>query len=79
MQIDFNMPMRFGLTYRTEDNTEETPWMLHRAIFGSIERFLGILSSTMPARCAVLAPVQVAVIPHAGPPQGGGGRVRRRA
>ena len=43
VQIDFNMPMRFGLTYRTEDNTEETPWMLHRAIFGSIERFLGIL------------------------------------
>ena len=31
------------LTYRTEDNTEERPWMLHRAIFGSIERFLGIL------------------------------------
>ncbi|MDU1907861.1 MAG: threonine--tRNA ligase, partial [Eggerthella sp.] len=42
VQVDFNMPERFELTYRTEDNTEERPWMLHRAIFGSIERFLGI-------------------------------------
>ena len=42
VQVDFNMPERFELTYRTEDNTEERPWMLHRAIFGSIERFLGM-------------------------------------
>ena len=66
VQIDFNMPMRFGLTYRTEDNTEETPWMLHRAIFGSIERFLGILIEHYAGALQLwLAPVQVAVIPIA--------------
>ncbi len=51
VQVDFNMPERFELTYRTEDNTEERPWMLHRAIFGSIERFLGILIEHYAARC----------------------------
>lgn len=66
VQIDFNMPMRFGLTYRTEDNTEETPWMLHRAIFGSIERFLGILIEHYAGALPLwLAPVQVAVVPIA--------------
>lgn len=66
VQIDFNMPMRFGLTYRTEDNTEETPWMLHRAIFGSIERFLGILIEHYAGALPLwLAPVQAAVIPIA--------------
>ena len=66
VQIDFNMPMRFGLTYRTEDNTEERPWMLHRAIFGSIERFLGILIEHYAGALQLwLAPVQVAVIPIA--------------
>ncbi len=66
VQIDFNMPMRFGLTYRTEDNAEETPWMLHRAIFGSIERFLGILIEHYAGALPLwLAPVQVAVIPIA--------------
>lgn len=66
VQVDFNLPERFGLTYRTEDNTEERPWMLHRAIFGSIERFLGILiehySGALPLW---LAPVQVAILPIA--------------
>ena len=66
VQVDFNMPERFGLTYRTEDNTEETPWMLHRAIFGSIERFLGILIEHYAGALPLwLAPVQVAVIPIA--------------
>lgn len=66
VQVDFNMPERFGLTYRTEENTEERPWMLHRAIFGSIERFLGILiehyAGSLPAW---LSPIQVAVLPLA--------------
>lgn len=66
VQIDFNMPMRFGLTYRTAENTEETPWMLHRAIFGSIERFLGILIEHYAGALPLwLAPVQVAVMPIA--------------
>lgn len=66
VQVDFNFPERFGLTYRTEDNTEERPWMLHRAIFGSIERFLGILIEHYAGSLPLwLAPVQVAVLPLA--------------
>ena len=66
VQVDFNFPERFDLTYRTADNTEERPWMLHRAIFGSIERFFGILiehySGALPLW---LAPVQVVLLPLA--------------
>ncbi len=66
VQVDFNMPERFELTYRTEDNTEERPWMLHRAIFGSIERFLGILIEHYAGALPLwLSPVQVAVLPLA--------------
>lgn len=66
VQVDFNFPERFGLTYRTEDNTEERPWMLHRAIFGSIERFLGILIEHYAGALPLwLSPVQVAVLPLA--------------
>ncbi|MDR2493021.1 MAG: threonine--tRNA ligase [Coriobacteriales bacterium] len=66
VQVDFNFPERFDLTYRTADNSTEQPWMLHRAAFGSLERFLGILiehyAGALPAW---LAPVQAAVIPIA--------------
>lgn len=66
VQVDFNMPERFGLTYRTEDNAEERPWMLHRAIFGSIERFLGILIEHYAGALPLwLAPTQVAILPMA--------------
>ncbi len=66
VQVDFNMPERFNLTYRTDSNTEERPWMLHRAIFGSIERFLGILLEHYAGALPLwLAPVQVVVIPIA--------------
>ena len=66
VQVDFNLPERFGLTYRTEDNTEERPFMLHRAIFGSIERFLGILIEHYAGALPLwLAPLQVVVIPSA--------------
>ena len=66
VQVDFNMPERFDLTYRTEDNTEARPWMLHRAIFGSIERFLGILIEHYAGALPLwLAPTQVVVIPIA--------------
>ncbi len=66
VQVDFNMPERFDLTYRTEENTEERPWMLHRAIFGSIERFLGILIEHYAGALPLwIAPVQVAVLPIA--------------
>lgn len=66
IQVDFNFPERFGLTYRTSENTEEQPYMLHRAIFGSMERFLGILiEHTAGAFPVWLAPVQAVIIPIA--------------
>lgn len=66
VQVDFNLPERFDITYRTADNTEERPWMLHRALFGSIERFLGILIEQTVGNLPLwLAPKQVVVIPIA--------------
>jgi threonyl-tRNA synthetase len=66
VQVDFNFPERFNLTYRTANNGSEQPWMLHRAIFGSIERFLGILIEHYAGALPLwLAPVQVVVIPIA--------------
>ena len=66
VQVDFNLPERFGLSYRTEDNLEERPFMLHRAIFGSIERFLGILIEHYAGNLPFwLAPVQIAILPMA--------------
>ena len=62
MQVDFNMPERLGAEYVAEDNARHTPVMLHRAIVGSMERFIGILiehhAGAMPAW---LAPVQAVV------------------
>ena len=66
IQVDFNFPERFGLTYRTAENTEAQPFMLHRTILGSMERFLGILIEHYAgAFPSWLAPVQVVVIPIA--------------
>jgi threonyl-tRNA synthetase len=66
IQVDFNLPERFDLTYRTQENTVERPWMLHRAIFGSIERFLGILIENYAGALPLwLAPIEVEVIPIA--------------
>ena len=66
IQVDFNFPARFGLTYRTAENTEAQPFMLHRTILGSMERFFGILIEHYAgAFPAWLAPVQAVVIPIA--------------
>lgn len=66
IQVDFNNPERFDITYRTAENTEEQPFMLHRAIFGSMERFFGILiEHTAGALPTWLAPVQAVIIPIA--------------
>ncbi len=66
VQLDFSMPERFGLTYTGEDGNEHQPVMIHRAIVGSLERFMGILIEHYAARMPVwLAPVQVKVIPIA--------------
>ena len=66
IQVDFNFPERFGLTYRTADNTEAAPYMLHRTILGSMERFFGILIEHYAGAFPLwLAPVQAAIIPIA--------------
>jgi len=66
IQVDFTLPERFGATYRTADNAEQQPFMLHRAIFGSMERFFGILiEHTAGALPTWLAPVQVVLVPIA--------------
>jgi threonyl-tRNA synthetase len=65
-QLDFSMPQRFDLTYTAADNTEHVPVMIHRALLGSIERFLGILIEHYGGDFPVwLAPVQVRVLPIA--------------
>jgi threonyl-tRNA synthetase len=64
IQVDFNFPERFGLTYRTAENTEAVPFMLHRTILGSMERFFGILIEHYAgAFPSWLAPVQATIIP----------------
>ena len=63
IQVDFNLPERFELEYTTSENTKERPVMLHRAILGSFERFIGILTE----HCAgefpfFIAPTQVGIV-----------------
>ena len=62
LQLDFALPGRLGAEYVTEDNARNTPVMLHRAILGSLERFIGILIENYAGAMPVwLAPVQVVV------------------
>ena len=64
IQVDFNLPQRFGLTYRTAENSEAQPYMLHRTILGSMERFFGILIEHYTGAFPTwLAPVQAVLIP----------------
>ena len=64
IQLDFSMPERFGLTYIGADGQRHTPVMIHRACYGSVERFLGIIIENYAARFPLwLAPVQILVIP----------------
>ncbi len=66
IQLDFNMPERFGLEYTAADGTRQRPVLIHRALFGSIERFFGILTEHYAGAFPVwLAPVQVVGIPVA--------------
>jgi threonyl-tRNA synthetase len=66
VQLDLQMPKRFGLTYAGDDNTEHTPAMIHRALLGSLERFIGIYLEHTGGELPVwLAPEQVRVIPVA--------------
>jgi threonyl-tRNA synthetase len=64
IQLDFNQPARFGLEYQAADGTRQQPVMIHRALFGSIERFFGVLTEHYAGSFpAWLSPVQVVGIP----------------
>ncbi len=64
IQVDFNLPERFGITYRGEDGKEHQPIMIHRALMGSLERFFGVLVEHYAGAFPLwLAPVQTIVLP----------------
>ena len=64
IQLDMNLPERFDLTYIAEDGSKKRPVMIHRALFGSLERFIGILIEHFGGAFPTwLAPVQVKVLP----------------
>jgi threonyl-tRNA synthetase len=64
IQVDFNLPERLDVSYAAEDGTSQRPFMVHRALFGSIERFFAVLlESTAGAFPTWLAPVQTVVVP----------------
>jgi threonyl-tRNA synthetase len=66
IQFDFNLPARFGLSYTGEDGQEHQPYMIHRALLGSMERFFGVLIEHYAGAFPVwLAPVQATIIPIA--------------
>jgi len=63
IQLDFSMPARFGLVYTDKDNTEKTPVMIHRAVLGSFERFIGILIEHYGGNLPLwLSPEQVRIL-----------------
>lgn len=64
IQCDFNLPERFDLEYVDKDSTRQRPIMVHRAIFGSVERFFGILTESFAGEFPLwLAPVQLKLLP----------------
>jgi threonyl-tRNA synthetase len=64
IQLDFNLPERFDLTYVGADGEKHRPVMIHRVIYGSLERFIGILIEHYAGAFPVwLAPVQVKLLP----------------
>jgi threonyl-tRNA synthetase len=81
LQVDFGQPENFAIEYATSENTRERPVMIHRALFGSVERFFGVLlehyAGALPGW---LAPVQATVVPvadrHAGYAEEVAGRLR---
>src|SRR5258708_37926169 len=64
IQLDAQMPKRFGLSFMGADNTEHVPYVIHRALLGSLERFIGILTEHFGGAFPFwLAPVQIRVLP----------------
>lgn len=66
LQLDFQIPIRFDLKYSAEDGTQKTPVVIHRVIYGSLERFIGIITEHFAGNFPTwLTPVQVKVLPIA--------------
>ncbi|MFN2468377.1 MAG: threonine--tRNA ligase [Gaiellaceae bacterium] len=79
IQLDYQMPIRFGLTYVGADNAEHHPVVIHRALLGSLERFIGILTEHYGGAFPFwLTPVQVRVLPVGEAHRGDAQRVRER-
>jgi threonyl-tRNA synthetase len=79
IQLDYQMPMRFGLTYMGQDNQEHHPVVIHRALLGSLERFIGILIEHHGGAFPFwLAPVQARVIPVGDAHRGDASALRSR-
>ena len=77
VQLDYSMPERFGLVYTGADDAEHRPVMIHRALFGSFERFIGILTEHYAGEFPFwLAPLQAVVLPIADRHADGGRRPR---
>ncbi len=79
IQLDYQMPMQFGLTYMGPDNREHSPVVIHRALLGSLERFIGILIEHYAGAFPFwLSPVQARVIPVGEGHRGAAGALRER-
>jgi len=79
VQFDFNLPERFGITFVGGDNSQHRPFMVHRALLGSMERFLGVLIEHYGGAFPTwLAPVQARVLPVADRHHGYAGQVAAR-
>ncbi|MCY4654369.1 MAG: threonine--tRNA ligase [Dehalococcoidia bacterium] len=79
VQFDFNLPRRFGLTYIGADGAEHQPYMVHRALFGSMERFMGVLVEHYGGAFPTwLAPVQATIIPIADRHHEYAGKIQRK-
>jgi threonyl-tRNA synthetase len=81
IQLDFQLPQRFGIEYTGADNARHRPIMIHRALFGSVERFFGVLTEHYAGAFPTwLSPVQVRVLPvrddHGGYAEALAGRLR---
>ena len=78
IQLDRQMPQRFGLTYMGADNAEHDAYVIHRALFGSLERFIGILTEHYAGAFPFwIAPVQIRIVPVGESHRAGGARTRR--
>jgi len=64
LQVDFNLPGKFNMTYIDNDGSQKTPFMIHRALLGSLERFMGVyIEHTKGAFPVWMCPIQVHIIP----------------